>query len=122
MGHKHHKRNMVFCIFAKSVKLVSGGQRYLPVIIFVNHFLSVVPRPPKNSDFRPTTYNTVTKPTTQPPYCTLAATHTARLQVGWYIIFMASEEVVGKWWGGGGVTRRLQARFWSLVQITKIAN
>jgi len=22
MGHKHHKPNMVFCIFAKSVKLV----------------------------------------------------------------------------------------------------
>ena len=35
-----------------------------------------------------------------------AATHTARLQVGWYIIFMASEggggEVVGRWWRGGG--------------------
>ena len=52
MGHKHHKRNMVFCIFAKSVKLVSGGQRYLPVIIFVNHFLSVNPRPPKKQRFQ----------------------------------------------------------------------
>ena len=27
-----------------------------------------------------------------------------------------------RWWGGGEVTRRLQARFWSLVQIPKIAN
>ena len=50
-----------------------------------------------------------------PAGVSLAATHTARLQVGWYIICMASQ-------GGGGVTRRLQARFWSLVQIPKIAN
>ena len=28
--------------------------------------------------------------------------------------------MVGRWWGGGGVTRQMQARFWSLVQIPKI--
>ncbi len=41
------------------------------------------------------------------------ATHTARLQVGWYIIFMAFEggggEVVGRWWQGGG---KVVARWW----------
>ncbi len=31
-------------------------------------------------------------------------------------------EVAGRWRGGGGLTRRLQARFWSLVQIPKIDN
>jgi hypothetical protein len=49
-----------------------------------------------------------------------AATHTARLQVGWYIIFMASEseggggEVVGRWWGGGG---EVVGRWWSDASI-----
>ena len=36
--------------------------------LFVNHFLSVVPPQKIISDFRPTIYNTVTRPTSQPPY------------------------------------------------------
>ena len=50
-----------------------------------------------------------------------AATHTACLQVGWYIIFMAAEGgggEVGRWWNDATIA----ARFWSLVQIPKIAN
>jgi hypothetical protein len=39
-------------------------------LLFVNGFLSVIPPKKKISDFRPTTYNTVTRPTTQPPYRT----------------------------------------------------
>ena len=40
------------------------------LLFFVNHFLSVVPPKKKLAIFRPTTYNTVTRPTTQPPYRT----------------------------------------------------
>ena len=35
------------------------------------------------------------------------ATHTARLQVGWYIIFMASEEVMGRWWSDPTIASKI---------------
>jgi hypothetical protein len=43
---------------------------FLRVLLFLSNFLSVVPPPQKNSNFRPTTYNNVTRPTIQPPYRT----------------------------------------------------
>ena len=36
-----------------------------------------------------------------------AATHTARLQVGWFIIFMASEEVVGRWFSDARIASKI---------------
>ena len=112
------------------------------------------PPPKKNkiSDFRPTTYNTVTRPTTQPPTaaaarnpnfrgsrCTLTG-RGSRTHPNWsgqkfQVAFGGNSHsapagrmvyniygLCGRWWKGGGVTRRLQARFWSLVQTPKIAN
>ena len=36
-----------------------------------------------------------------------ATTHTARLQVGWYIILMASDEVVGRWWNDATIASEI---------------
>jgi hypothetical protein len=47
-----------------------------------------------------------------------AATHTARLQVGWYIIFMASPGVVGWWCSDATIASEILV----LVQIPNIAN
>jgi len=37
----------------------------------------------------------------------LAATHTARLQVGWYIIFMASVGGGGGWWSDATIASKI---------------
>ena len=48
--------------------LVSRYDNDLRILLYVNEFLSIVPPPKKLAIFRPTTYNTIPRLTTQSPY------------------------------------------------------